>query len=1087
VPAHPDSSFTRPDFFVFRTALLPFDVFLQWSEGLEAPGAVDDPVRLEEALLSDRRRLRERLNAIVLRPEIREALFLASPDLDSALERWLENPEGKKGKRLERTLVRYFSRMCGRSTPFGLFAGHSIGHSGETTRLEVDRQDRYRRHTRLDMDYLCSLIEALARDPLVQTELLYRPNSSLYRTAGRLRYFESRLKEKTRSYHLVAVEETDYLLETLQRAGQGAIVADLAQPLVGDEVTLEDATGYVRELVESQLLVPDLAPKATGPEPIHDLISQLRTHPHAQSVADRMDEIRRSLEAMDGKPLGIEIDQYKTIAARLESLPAKVELSRLVQVDMVKPADNATLGGDVLDEIARAVGMLRGLRPEPPEDEFSKFREKFRARYEDREMPLFEVLDEENGIGFGASQTLYGEAQPLLAGLAFPQGKGDGRAPWGAFDTFLLNKLDEIARAGSAVLNLEPKDLERFTSRNITKMADSFVVTAKLAARSQEALDAGDFKILFTGAAGPSGANLLGRFCHGDAALFDHVRRYLETEESLQPESVFAEIVHLPEGRVGNVILRPSLRTHEIPFLGRSAVAEEHQIPVSDLTVSIQGQTVVLQSRRLGKRIIPRLTSAHNFRRGLGIYRFLCSLQYQSGRGLAWNWGSLEGAHYLPRVVVGRVVLFQARWRVERKEIQEAIDARDAPRYALAQQWRRERRIPRFVLLIEGDNTLPFDLDNALSVDTFVELVKKRGDFRLQEMYPGRDELCAAGAEGRFVHELVVPLTVKREIAPSPSPRADLRTKTQLPRTFPPGSEWLFAKLYTGSASADQLLQEVVSPLVEQVVRDGSADGWFFMRFGDPDWHLRVRFHGDPGYLSSEVLPRLHALCAPLLESGLLWKIELGTYEREIERYGSGDAMLLAERLFQIDSEAVLNALASISDDSAADIRWRFALRGVDQLLDDLGFDLKTKLDVLSASRRSFLAEFDAPAGFEHQFGDRFRRERKALEELLNRANDASSPIASALSALHTRSQMLRPLVASLRQMSEAGQLSMPLQSLAGSYAHMHTNRILRSAGRAQELVIYDFLVRLYESQKARSAKETEPGRGVGDKVATDH
>jgi hypothetical protein len=36
----------------------------------------------------------------------------------------------------------------------------------------------------------------------------------------------------------------------------------------------------------------------------------------------------------------------------------------------------------------------------------------------------------------------------------------------------------------------------------------------------------------------------------------------------------------------------------------------------------------------------------------------------------------------------------------------------------------------------------------------------------------------------------------------------------------------------------------------------------------------------------------------------------------------------------------------------------------------------------------------------------------------------------------------------------------------------MHANRLLRSAARPQELVIYDFLVRLYESKVARAKKQ---------------
>ena len=44
----------------------------------------------------------------------------------------------------------------------------------------------------------------------------------------------------------------------------------------------------------------------------------------------------------------------------------------------------------------------------------------------------------------------------------------------------------------------------------------------------------------------------------------------------------------------------------------------------------------------------------------------------------------------------------------------------------------------------------------------------------------------------------------------------------------------------------------------------------------------------------------------------------------------------------------------------------------------------------------------------------------------------------------------------------------MPVERLTGSYLHMHANRMLRAAHRAQEAVLYHFLERLYESRVAR-------------------
>ncbi|HEX8953586.1 MAG TPA: lantibiotic dehydratase, partial [Polyangia bacterium] len=148
-------------FFVLRTALLPFDEWHAFAAGMTAPHAA--AADLEAALAADRELARARLRALVARPEVREALFIASPSLDESIDLWIAAPESERGLKAERSLLRYFARMCGRSTPFGLFAGCALGRvDGGATRLELAARTHYRRHTRLDMDYLFALAEALA-------------------------------------------------------------------------------------------------------------------------------------------------------------------------------------------------------------------------------------------------------------------------------------------------------------------------------------------------------------------------------------------------------------------------------------------------------------------------------------------------------------------------------------------------------------------------------------------------------------------------------------------------------------------------------------------------------------------------------------------------------------------------------------------------------------------------------------------------------------------------------------------------------------------------------------------------------------
>jgi lantibiotic biosynthesis protein len=129
-------------FFAFRTPLLPFDELVAWGDGLQATSALHDPARLEMAFAADRGRLCDRLRTLFARTEVREALFVASPGLEEQLDRWSRDAESETGRKIERSLARYFLRMAGRATPFGLFAGCSVGEMGDTTRLIVAERAR---------------------------------------------------------------------------------------------------------------------------------------------------------------------------------------------------------------------------------------------------------------------------------------------------------------------------------------------------------------------------------------------------------------------------------------------------------------------------------------------------------------------------------------------------------------------------------------------------------------------------------------------------------------------------------------------------------------------------------------------------------------------------------------------------------------------------------------------------------------------------------------------------------------------------------------------------------------------------------
>jgi thiopeptide-type bacteriocin biosynthesis protein len=267
------------------------------------------------------------------------------------------------------------------------------------------------------------------------------------------------------------------------------------------------------------------------------------------------------------------------------------------------------------------------------------------------------------------------------------------------------------------------------------------------------------------------------------------------------------------------------------------------------------------------------------------------------------------------------------------------------------------------------------------------------------------------------------------------------------------------------------VLTEAVAPVVREVLSQGLADGWFFIRYADPDWHVRLRVHGAPDTLEREVLPRLHAVIEPMLADGRIHRLQLDTYGREIERYGGPEGILLCERIFEIDSEAVLAVIEMLEGDAGADARWRLALRGSEDLLSIVCPDPEVKQRALGRMRQSFAAEFGGGKGLRVQLDRKYREENRALYPLLEPQRDAESDLEPGLAVLRRRNERLAPLVSELFAAEQEGRLFSQVADLASSLVHMHVNRMIRSAARAHELVLYDLLGKLLESRAARERK----------------
>lgn len=302
----------------------------------------------------------------------------------------------------------------------------------------------------------------------------------------------------------------------------------------------------------------------------------------------------------------------------------------------------------------------------------------------------------------------------------------------------------------------------------------------------------------------------------------------------------------------------------------------------------------------------------------------------------------------------------------------------------------------------------------------------------------------------------------------SHNPDADQVNQQGLQRTFIIGDEWLFYKFYTGPKTADIVLSRMVKPLAQQLLTGGDIDKWFFIRYSDPQLHTRVRFHikNPPALL--KVVQAVNSLIKPFIEQDLIWKVQVDSYQREIERYGLR-SMELAETLFFHDSQMVVDMLDLIEGDEGERIRWLFGLRAVDTLLEDFHYPMEGKYELVTRLRENFGKEFGLNRTLKDQLEKKFRDDRAVITDILNHTDDRESEMFPLFQLLDRRSEGFKPIVEEILELYD-NKTPNPflLDDLMGSYSHMMVNRLFKSKQRLHELALYDFLHRYYKSEIAR-------------------
>ncbi|WP_411080535.1 lantibiotic dehydratase [Streptomyces sp. cmx-18-6] len=878
------------------------------------------------------------LRRLAADPLLRQAVEVASGSLSLSLQR-LATDEGaaalgrKRTLSAARTLTRYARRAGGRPTPFGLFAGVGRAAFGPAARARLTgpgevsvRLDGGWLHRRV-LDWL-AVPEVRRRTDVVLSDLCGRRDGRLLlHTGGR--------EVSVRDNVLVAA-----VREAAERpVAYAALLDDLAArfPSVGPD----RVDGLLAGLIQHGFLLTSLTPHRIDAALLGRI--EAAVDGAVPGAAEGLRAIRASAADHERDLPGHGQDSWRALLAAVRTLDGSAADSGQrppVHVDLRMPAD-IVLPPAVGEEVRRYAAAIWAMTPQWTTLEYMRdYRDRFIERYGTASaVPLGDLVDPHRGLGLPPEYGAPAPAHPRV-------GPGeDADRPRRA----AIAELTQQAVLDGGDIELSDADVARLAKAvghtPVSRPPRTLELCFQILADSQEALDRGDFLLLGSPHIGSwtAGATA-GRFAAVAGLTEDLAELAAGPDAGPGEEDVLVAQVDVApsDPRSLNIVQVPPLLPYRIPVGVADDRGDPHCLDWRTLLVAAGEDGLRLLHGPAGRPVVPVFPHMLALdAQAPPVARFLSDLAAARPRVWSgWDWAGLDVLPYLPRVRYGRVLTSPRRWLAGRRLMDAARSASTTVWEEGLRDWRRRGRVPDRIQVARNDQMFPIDLREPWDQGLLrAELTAKEPRFQLYE------DLTADGAglgwNSGHSTEIVVPL-VRAARAPEPAgpggpapalARSGLRVSPTAVHL--PGEDWLSVKVYAEQSAHEALIAEHLPVLLAEV--DADVDRWFFLRYRDPDPHLRIRFHGDPAALRERVLPALARHVRRLAESGAVRTMVLDAYRPETDRYLGPTAQETAEGLFLADSRSALLTLRARRAGAAAVPDDVLAAAGHAVLLDALG------------------------------------------------------------------------------------------------------------------------------------------------------
>lgn len=685
------------------------------------------------------------------------------------------------------------------------------------------------------------------------------------------------------------------------------------------------------------------------------------------------------------------------------------------------------LNAQLLHAVPGLIKMLHGILPNSERGALSQFITNFKKKFEDQEVPLLLALDPEMGVGYDQLEQT-GENDDFISKLNNKSGKKESDTD--SIKAVLKNSLttQSFEKGNPVFLN----KLAIKPNENLRPLPNSFSMLLTV-----------HNDLLFTEQIGGATANALtGRFTMAGEAVENYAKNVAAAEQEANPDVLFFDVAYMVETNIDNVNRRKLIYDHQLSILNYDTSADP--LSLNDILLSIKGTEVVLHSKRLNRRLVPRMASAYNYSRSdLSVFRLLCDLQHQGlVTSLSLPLDNLfPDLEYYPRLQYQNIVLSNYKWKIKKEDllgIDQKLLSIELFRAHLV-----KIGVGEYFKAGVSDQTLCFALHSDDDLGAFLQYMQKHTSLYIEEANLPKNSIVEDEEGKPYLAQFVLNISHAAKIYNGLLPQ---EKNAGAIRYFPPGSEWLYFEIFCHQQRSDQILAEVIAPFLANHSADMSS--WFFIRYNENGNHIRFRLLLNDKLKMQALMASLMNSLTVFLNSGLVSDVQIKTYKRELERYGS-DIIEDVEKHFAADSEFVLSLFETQPDHFD---KYKLCSVLFAGLIKAGLFDQQVAGKIIRSLSDSFNHEHHLDAADFKQLNNQYQLFRKTEFTALTSA----------------QKEQFQQFSASLINILQQAQPEKRAK-LFSDLMHMHVNRLFNKNQRTHEMVMYYFLLKDIQRQNAIS------------------